>query len=109
MMLTRTAGCTGGRVAQFAAQRHARRLGRCYRLLSHAAAPEVASVEKKVPWLQGLNTSQEQAVLRTQGSYRVIAGPGSGKTKVPSLRKHLWPSPLGGRQNNAPRHCRRAM
>ena len=38
------------------------------------------------PYLQGLNPSQKDAVLHEQGPAMIIAGAGSGKTRVLTYR-----------------------
>ena len=38
------------------------------------------------PIMQNLNTEQKQAVLATKGYVRILAGPGTGKTKVLTSR-----------------------
>ena len=47
-----------------------------------AAAPGLASPDGSPAILQGLNEPQQQAVLCTRGPLLIVAGPGSGKTRV---------------------------
>ena len=54
-------------------------------------------IEAKRSYLDELNNTQKEAVLNTDGPVMVIAGPGSGKTRVLTFRiSHLLKGTIRG-------------